>query len=107
MKEEVKNKWLELIVMPSYRRGLGVMRIGDTYDVAGLLCKLHGEENNLSWKKHSNSDYYSYGGNEIFPPVEVLDWAGLSADKMSQVIDKSEMTKLSNKEIAQFIVSNC
>lgn len=101
MNPEVKEKWLTALRSGDYAQGKGKLEKIDaegqsTYCCLGVLCDLAAKENITErdigrYTTSTTSTDVLYGSNsENFPPMSVVEWAGLSDPNPPVLIPEPE-----------------
>jgi hypothetical protein len=75
MEPQVKQLWVEALRSGRYKQGKGVLRnTEDEYCCLGVLCDIHDDQ---IWKQ-SYEHSYTYLLEEVFVPLEVQRWSGIT-----------------------------
>ncbi len=94
MKQRVKKKWLQALRSGKYVQADGSLRENaDSFCCLGVLCDLYAKEHGKRWKFDAR---YSFGGEEAYPPSDVLTWAGLDNKKGGSVVIGNKRRQLAN-----------
>lgn len=115
MNPEVKAAWLKALRSGEYQQAKGALRIGNYYNVLGVLCNLHALEHytldtGRDWVKQG--EYWSYFGYLNGTPSEVETWAALDSswgtleyprDTPMHIEDLNDRCMLDFNEIADII----
>lgn len=122
MNPEVKAKWVAALKSRKYQQGQTFLRMGDQYCCLGVLCDLFQKEHaeTVEWEKAINSEHFSEistfqlagvpDQNRYMPPMDVLEWAGLTIWPVVKRFEKelslphlNDGVKLNFNEIAYLI----
>lgn len=73
LRPSVKAKWLAALRSGHYKQTQHSLREEDSFCCLGVLCNLHAEAHPAIAK--TQTDPYTYMGQDYAPPEEVLEWA--------------------------------
>lgn len=77
MNPDIKKRWIE--ALPQYKQGTEVLRFNDEFCCLGVLCDLHAKETGRTWEYDQVKKEFSYLGERLYLPLEVVKWAGLDS----------------------------
>jgi hypothetical protein len=84
MNQQVKEKWLSALRSGAYAQGEHYLRRGDgSFCCLGVLCDLYAKEHPVGWRinddPNDKSSYIFGDDSTVFLPLEVVQWAELTA----------------------------
>lgn len=84
MKKKIMEKWVAALESGEYKQTKGQLRkklekkSAYGFCCLGVLCNLHAQAHPKIAAKETDPE--SYLGGDAFPPIEVLEWAGLQTE---------------------------
>jgi hypothetical protein len=99
MNKEIKKLWIDALRSGSYYQGQVYLRrsiwwysqsqnreLRNYYCPLGVLCDLHSHHFLANWYGQTQSpETFRYYRNDILPPPQVLEWAGLSLENANYI----------------------
>src|SRR5262245_46348253 len=93
MNEQIKERWLEALRHPFYKKGRQYLhRRTNQFCAIGVLCNLHSQATGHGWEMVPKEPCLLYYGRSGQAPVQVLVWAGLdhyTAGVITQLNDRT------------------
>ena len=102
----IKSDWLKDLRTNQYMQGrVYLCRTNGKqvlFSAFGILCDIHAQRYSNFWIKRLFLNRYKYGGEDQFPPNEVLDWAELGKETALALSEMNDAGK-SFEDIADYI----
>lgn len=83
MNAKVKRRWIKALRGGKYQQGKHALRTNGKFCCLGVLCDLHATETGGTWEPLSHTSQRVYLGEENVLPGEVVEWAGLTEDELT------------------------
>ena len=110
MNPAVKEMWVTALRSGKYKQGRDMLNACNEMCCLGVLCDIYDPS---GWIGDPDSECYSflYSPNigksvDIYPPLEVLDWASLSNDVQLHLAELNDNRGLTFNQIADWIEAN-
>ncbi len=91
MNQTIKTMWTTALRSNEYKQGHGELHKGDRHCLFGVLCDIHAKVHGIAWEHENDYGCFSYLGNTISPPHEVIVWAVLTGGNPVVIVNDDIM----------------
>jgi hypothetical protein len=105
MNPRVKAKWIAALRSGDYKQGRGQLRTTrNKFCCLGVLCNIHAQEHPEIAEKQRAPDRYMCHVGTL--PNCVFEWASITIDYETRLIDMNDTNGITFKQIAAWIEKN-